>query len=62
MGLPVTIYRPTNGVDELGQSDGADITTLAGVGITTLAGVQLTIADGSVTEFPATTWAEDDGA
>lgn len=59
--VPVTIWRPTNGDAEMGQSDSEDITTISGLGITTLSGSQLIVAPGTYTPKLATVWEEDDG-
>ncbi len=59
--VPITIWRPTNGNSEMGQSNSEDITTLSGLGITTLSGNQLIVALGSYTPLAATRWSEDDG-
>lgn len=59
--LPATLWRPTDGYDEMGQSDSGDITTLSGLGITALSGIQLIVLPGSYTPLPATGWSEDDG-
>lgn len=59
--VPVTIWRPTDGNDEMGQSNSENITTLSSLLITTLSGSQLIVAPGSYTSKPATVWSEDDG-
>ena len=59
--VPVTVWRPSNGDAEMGQSDSEDITTLSGLGITTLSGDQLIVAPGSYTPKPASVWSENDG-
>lgn len=58
--VPTTIYRPTDGNGEVGQSDSSLIDTEAGLDITTEAGVSLIIEDGSFTQVPASVWSEDD--
>lgn len=59
--VPVTIWRPSNGDAEMGQSDSEDIVTLSGLGITTLSDEQLIVAPGSYTLKPTTVWVENDG-
>lgn len=59
--VPATIWKPTDGNSEMGQSDSANITTLSGLLITTLSGLDLIIAPGTSTLIPATVWIENDG-
>lgn len=59
--VPVTIWRPTDGNAEMGQSDSENITTLSGLNITALNGDELIVAPGSYTPKPATVWVENDG-
>ncbi len=59
--VPQTIWRPSLGDAEMGQSDSEDITTLSGLGITSLSGSQLIVAPGTYTNKPATVWVENDG-
>ncbi len=58
--VPVTIYRATDGLGEMGQSDDASITTLSSLEITTLSGLGLIINEGEFTPLASTTWIEDD--
>lgn len=58
--VPQTIWRPTNGESEMGQSDSENITTISGLFLTTLSGNDLIVAPGSYTSKPATVWHEDD--
>lgn len=58
--VPVTIWRPTDGNSEMGQSDNGNIVTLSGVLITVLNGSQLVIDSGTSTPVPATIWEQDD--
>lgn len=60
--VPVTVWRPTNGESEMGQSDSENITTLSGINIATLSGNELIVAPGDYTPKPATVWHENDGA
>lgn len=60
--VPVTIWRPTDGESEMGQSDSENITTLSGLNITTLSGNELIVGPGSYTPKPTTVWTEDDGS
>lgn len=59
--VPVTIWRPTDGESEMGQSDSENITTLSGFNITTLSGTSLIVAPGTYTPKPVTVWVENDG-
>ena len=59
--VPVTIWRPTNGNSEMGQSDSENITTISGLFFTALNGNELIVAPGSYTPKPATVWTQNDG-
>lgn len=59
--LPTTIWRPTSGIGEAGQSDNALITTQSGVILATQDGIDLRIQSASYTRLPATDWVESEG-
>lgn len=58
--VPVTQWRPTSGLTEMGNDGETNITTLGDVQITTLSGVDLVTLEGTVTMIPPTEWVEDD--
>jgi len=55
---PATVWRPTDGHSEMGQSGSDDITTLSGLSIITLGDDNLIVAPGTTTRIPDTIWVE----
>jgi hypothetical protein len=60
VSVPVTIWAPTDGNGEMGQSTGATIETESESVLTTEAGTEIVIEDASLTTIPATVWVEND--
>ena len=59
--LASTVWRPTGGVGEAGQSDDAIITTQSGVSIAAQDGIELQIQPASYTRLDPTEWEESEG-
>lgn len=59
--LSATIWRPTSGIGEAGQSDDAVLITQDSFTLTTQDGIELQIQPASYTRLPATEWIESEG-
>jgi len=59
--LASTVWRPTSGIGESGQSDEALLTAQNDVVLCTQDGVDLRIQSGSYTRLAATEWVESEG-